>query len=568
MLIKRKHTKFLLPALLIFAISCTKSFLDINTDPNNPTRLEVSKLLPLIERNIGDGLAMGGGNGGGLSEVLSVYMHQQSTREEPDQYGARGTNFYIGVAWPTLYENVLANLEQVIKDATEAKNYRYAGIAKVLKAYTASQLVDVFGDIPYSEILQLKSGIRYPKFDDDASIYPKLLTLLDAGIADLNNPATNISVPGIDDVIYGGSVSKWTKAANTIKLKLLVQMRKIKDVKAEVTALLADPTKLINATNESFLIPYGPNAATDDRNPGYQDYTASQRTNHVSPWFYEILKGYNPTILTGNADPRLPYYIYNQLTKTKAPDGQTEYRDSAFVSIYFGSGGPDRDRSQQNSVSLFGMYPIGGRYDDGAGGVASTTSGTGAAPYRLITYADKLFLEAELIKEGVVTGNAKTKLSDAVTEAFRQVDYVVTTYVKPTQTVPAVYNPAATSPMSKYIASMLAEYDSRPSQQLQMIMTEKWLSSVGSSVDQYTDYRRTGFPVLFDPNNPAMAPGGRVQPPVNGDPVGFPGAQRSVPVSNSRPFPLSLPWSQLELETNPNAPAQKTPSSYKVFWMP
>jgi hypothetical protein len=97
-------------------------------------------------------------------------------------------------------------------------------------------------------------------------------------------------------------------------------------------------------------------------------------------------------------------------------------------------------------------------------------------------------------------------------------------------------------------------------------MTQKWLSSFGSAVDQYTDYRRTGYPLMFDPNNPAMAPGGRVQPPVNGDPINPP--QESVPVELSVDYPLSLPWYTNELETNPNAPAQKNVSTYKVFWMP
>ena len=200
MKIKANYLKYLVPAVMIFAASCTKRFLDINTDPNNPTRLENSKLLPLIERNLGDGLAMGGSTGG-LSQILSVYTHQQSTREEPDQYGARGSNFYISVAWPTLYENVLANAEQVIQSATELKNYRYAGIAKIIKAYTYSQLVDVFGDIPFTDANKLKQGIRYPKFDDDAVIYPSLLKLLDSAITDLNNPALNISNPGADDII-------------------------------------------------------------------------------------------------------------------------------------------------------------------------------------------------------------------------------------------------------------------------------------------------------------------------------------------------------------------------------
>ncbi|MBK7634751.1 MAG: hypothetical protein IPJ13_11020 [Saprospiraceae bacterium] len=37
--------------------------------------------------------------------------------------------------------------------------------------------------------------------------------------------------PGKDDLIYGGNTVNWRKAANTIKLKLLNQMRKVKDVK-------------------------------------------------------------------------------------------------------------------------------------------------------------------------------------------------------------------------------------------------------------------------------------------------------------------------------------------------
>jgi hypothetical protein len=325
--------------------------------------------------------------------------------------------------------------------------------------------------------------------------------------------------------------------------------------------------KLISQTSDAFLIPYGPNGATDDRNPGFFTYFATQRSNHVSPWFYEILKGYNPKILTSNPDPRLPYYIYNQVNATQASrDGnQTEYRDGPFVSIYFGSVGTDRDRTQQNTISLFGIYPVGGKYDDGSAAIATSNSGTGAAPYRMITYADRLYLEAELINTGVITGDARAKLHAAIEESFKQVDYMITTFVKPTQSVPAL---DGTAEVTTYINKVMAEYDAGSvNRQLEIIMTQKWISSVGSSVDQYTDYRRTGFPVLFNPLDPTMAPGGRVQPPINGDPIN-PGAQKSVPVQLSKSFPLSLPWFSTELETNPNAPDQKNPSTYKVFWNP
>jgi len=568
--------KFIIPFVALLAMSC-KKFLDINTDPNNPVAVEVSKLLPTTQRTLGDALSMDEQNGG-LSEILAVYTHQMSTREEADKYGITGVDVNIQTAWSKLFSSsanpgtgfpvygVLQNLEDIIAKSTAAGNFRYAGIAKILKAYTYSVAVDVFGDLPYTEANKLKEGILYPKFDDDAAIYESLFALINAGIADLSNPAVNPQVPGADDLIYGGNVTRWVKAANTLKLKMYTQIRKVKNVSAEVNALISGGN-LISQTSESFLLPYGPNGATDDRNPGFYTYFATQRSNHVSPWFYEILKGYNTRIFTGNPDPRIKYYIYNQVNATQNPreGNQTEYRDGAFVSIYFGSVGPDRDRSQQNTISLLGIYPVGGKYDDGSATVANANSGTGAAPYCFITYADRLYLEAELISTGVITGDAKTKLTQAMAESFKQVDYVIANYVRPAQNVPALVGLAA---VATYTSNVLAEYDAASAEKkLEIIMTQKWLSSVGSAVDQYTDIRRTGYPIVFDPSNPSMAPGGRVQPPINGDPVN-PGNQKSVPVQVSRTFALALPWFQTELESNPNAPAQKNPSIYKVFWMP
>lgn len=549
----KKKLLYIVPIALFFMASCKKQ-LDINTDPNNPSELSESRILPRVQKALGDGLAIDGG----LSTILQVYTHQMSTRENPDQYGATGGNFFIQEAWNGLYKDVLTNADFIIKNGTENGNMQYVGIAKILKAYTFSQLVDVFGDVPFSEANQLVEGIFSAKFDKDSEIYPQLITMIDEGIVDLTNEdAPNIRKPGSDDVMYGGSVSKWVKAANTIKLKLYTQQRLIKDVSSEVSALI-NSGNLISSTAESFLVPYGPNSATDDRNPAFGDYFASQRSNHVSPWFYEIMKGYNTGIYEGIEDPRIPYYIYNQL-KPDAADPGAEYKDDGFVSIYFGSVGPDKDKAAQSYISLFGIYPVGGRYDDGKGGKADANSGTGAAPYRLITYADRLYLEAELIKTGVISGDAKAKLEAAMKESFKQVDYVIETFVKPSQEgIPTL---DGSSQVTAYIGSVLTEYDNRPAQQLESIMTQKWLSSVGSAVDQYTDYRRTKFPVLFDPKNPTMAPGGLVSPP---DP-----ALKPVPVQLNRNYPLSLPWYQTELETNANAPGQKTDlSQAKVFWLP
>ncbi len=561
-MIQHKKILYILTAAVMLSVVGCKKFLDVNKNLNDPTKVPVSTLLTSAELQIGTALATNYGTG--LSDGLSVYMHQQSTREESDQYGMNGNDGIVVNSWAILHA-AITDLDAVISQGLVENRFVYVGIAKILKAYAFSQMVDVWGDIPFSEFNRFKEGIKQPVFDDDAAIYPQLISLIDAGIADLNNPSVNPSKPGADDVIYGGynplgnANIKWLKAANTLKLKLYTQMRKVQNVTAQVAALLSNPSTLINAVNESFVMPFG-SALLSDRNPGFADYTATQRTQHVSPWFYEIMKGYNP-VFSGITDPRIPYYIYNQIKPNGTTPNSSEYRDGAFVSIYFGSVGPNRNGSQQNAISLFGIYPVGGRYDDGLGGVANNASGTGAAPYKLITYADRLYLEAELINAGVIPGNARAVFSAAMSASMAQVDYVITAYVKPVQAVPAL------GPQTDYINAILALYDAgNTDKKLEYIMTQKWLASVGSSVDQYTDYRRTGYPVLFDPRNTTMAPGGLVQPPVNGNPAVIP--QLAVPVQLGNNFPLSLPWSQTELELNGKAPTQKTPSTFKVFWMP
>lgn len=551
-----RQFKYIIAFGLLTTFSCSKSF-NINVDPNNPSSLPVKNLLPQIEQNMGNASAIYSG----MSAALEVYVHRITVREAPDGYNVTGSSGFVDPMWNFYYSTVLTNADIIVNEANSAGNFKYAGIAKIIKAYAVSQLVDVFGDIPYSEATQLLKNIRNPKFDIDSNIYPKLFTLIDEGIADLKNPSANPLSPAGDDVIYGGDVTKWVKAANTLKLKLYTQIRLVKNVSAEVTALLATPANLINGTSENFQLPY----SSESKNPGYNDYPAGQRTQNISPWFYEILKGYNLNIFSGNEDPRIPYYFFNQIKQgqQEVNDGNpTEYRDNSFVSVYFGSNGPDAARSQQNTMTILGIYPVGGKYDDGVGAPINATSATGAAPYRFITYADRLYLEAELIKQGAVTGNARAKTLAAITESFKQVDAVVAK--TGTTGVPLLTGSGA---VADYTAKVMAEYDANTSKQLQIIMTQKWISSFGSAIDAYTDYRRTGFPILFNPNNPLMAPGGFVQPPVNGNPLVVP-PQLPVPVSLNMAYPFSLPWPSAELTSNSNAPAQKQPATDKVFWQP
>ncbi|PWJ59211.1 SusD-like starch-binding protein associating with outer membrane [Dyadobacter jejuensis] len=562
---------------IVFILSvlsgCTKDFLDVNTDPNSPTDISVHQLLPSAERGLAAVLGYTNDARGarGISTVLSVYMHQIVVRETPDQYGATGSEFNINGSWKGMYSpqisqgspdyvGCLQNTEILIQKSEAAGNLRYAGIGKIIKAYALSLMVDIYGDIPFTEANKFaEEGIKYPKFDKGEDIYPALLAMLDEAIADLNNTsAANTLVPSSNDLFYAGSTAKWEKAANTIKLKLYNQIRLTTDVSSEVQALLSSG-KLMATTTDGLMFNYGTSISPEDRNPAYSDYPAGQKSNYISPWFYSTLKGYN-AIFSGIEDPRIPFYFYQQLEPTEASQNTAEFRDGGFLSIYFGSVGRNRDWSQDQSMTLVGVYPAGGKYDDGGAEKIGATSGTGAAPLRLLTYADRLYIEAELINAGLANGDVEAVFNNAVAESFKLVDYVSS---KAATTAPKL---VGTAPATSYQEAIeMAFGEATPTKQLEMIMTQKWISSFGFSVDQYTDYRRTGYPILFDPNDPTMAPGGFVQPPINGN-FETPGAQPLVPVQRSRDYPLSLPWPTDELLVNPSAPAQKTPSTYNVFW--
>jgi hypothetical protein len=90
----------------------------------------------------------------------------------------------------------------------------------------------------------------------------------------------------------------------------------------------------------------------------------------------------------------------------------------------------------------------------------------------------------------------------------------------------------------------MALYDAGTAQEkLEHIMTQKWIASFGFSVDAYTDYRRTGYPILFDPNTD----------------------NNPFTILN-RAFPVSIPYFIDDLQINPNADPQRNPATDKVFW--
>jgi hypothetical protein len=186
---------------------------------------------------------------------------------------------------------------------------------------------------------------------------------------------------------------------------------------------------------------------------------------------------------------------------------------------------------------------MGGRFNDGMGGIAANASalsagqvtGPGNVPQRLLTSFQTKYILAELALAGLIPGDPRDYLEDAIRDSFAKVNEVAPLGSAPS--IPAV-------DIDSYVNDVLSVYDGGGTE-LRVIITQKWIASWGYGIDSYNDYRRTGFPVLHDGNTDNLAV-----------------------TTRTRSFPLSFPHELQDLITNPNAPPQRVISTDRVFWDP
>jgi hypothetical protein len=465
----------LLVFLLLVSSSCEKNFLDINPDPNNPATASEAALLPSAQISYAFAFA-------GEYDRIAGSLVQQIVNQRYDRYAIPVSE--ASNAWQfDIFGGALTDLALIISQGTQNGNWHYVGIAKLQKAYVFSMMVDLYGDLPYSEAT-LGAEKIYPVYEDDAAIYDKIFLLIDEALADLDK--TSAFSPNTTDLIYSqgtsanwiaNSLPKWKKMGNTLKLKLYNQIRMADPnrAKTEINNLLS-AGNLISAEAEDFQFAFGTSVAPDNRHPNYQsDYENAGRENYMSNYMNALLDTLN--------DPRIPYYFYNQ--------------DEGFFGRQPGDGNPAGNDA--NSRTVYGLYAVGGKYDNGVPGVVNTASGLGNAPLRMLTNYMRLFItaEAQLTLNNDVAA-ARAALEEGIRAALAKVsNYAVAS------SAPAI----AAASRDAYVAEQLAEFDAAATlaARLNVIMTQKYIAQFGNGTETYNDYRRTGLPVLSTPPAPLGA---------------------------------------------------------------
>lgn len=211
--------------------------------------------------------------------------------------------------WRILYTRVLGNLKtakEVLDAEAKPENIAQAdwdkiqqnksAIIEILNIYTYQVLVDSFGDIPYSEALQPVT-IVLPKYDDDQTIYPDLLNRLNAAIAELDDNYASFSN---GDLLYNGNVTKWKLFANSLKIKLAINLSDVNSSLAQSSIESAFAAGVITTNTNNALVQF--NSFSPNYNQIFGELVASNRNDFVpATVFVNELNTLN--------DPRRPIYF-------------------------------------------------------------------------------------------------------------------------------------------------------------------------------------------------------------------------------------------------------------------
>jgi hypothetical protein len=439
---KIKQYIVMLAAAFIFLPACTDDFVEKNTDPNAITDVTPDLLLPgIIRKAVNEMVNQSWGIG---NIVIQHTAKIQFVSEDRYTWGDRDG------LWNSMYDN-LRNVQLLIELSDQSNSKNYKGIALIMRAWMYSLLTDAYGDVPYTEATKGITGTFTPKYETQEVIY--------AGILNDLKTANELLGPGetvVGDLIYNGDVQQWKKLANSLRLRYLLRISDVKDVKADMQAILSDPAVTpvfseANKNNDNATLRYLTSAPNQ-----FPMYTARQGSFDE----FRLSKNLGDK-LTSLSDPRIT--VFAQPTDASVATGTPKYTGVPNglneVAALDYAGGP-------NNISRAGSLFYKGSITD---------RGLDVAKGYIMGYPELQFILAEAVKKGLVTSpkTAQSYYEEGVKAAFDYVD---------------VPMPAS------YLATPGVAYNEADA--LTLIGTQKWIALFFTGLEAWFDWRRTGVPAI------------------------------------------------------------------------
>ncbi|NQX39272.1 Susd and RagB outer membrane lipoprotein [Pedobacter steynii] len=477
---QRKYTIATILCLGIFILSgCTKKFEEFNTNTSAITDEQASTdgtlqvlLLQqaqkaIIYNNVGDYQV--------AENLSSSAFGGYFTPPTPFRSNSNNINYDLvpgwnNASWRLIYPNLMNPLTKI--ESTTKGNASLSGIYamnKVLRVEGMHRISDLFGPIIYTQYnkANTEGGVDY---DTQEQAYNAFFADLEEAknalvpLVTANTPKSPIMVRA--DLAYGGSYAKWLKFANTLRLRLALRISKVNPTLAKQQGEKAlDPANggIISTNDESFIVQLGAPHILNTINASWND------TRMAAPI---------ETYLGGFNDPRLGKYFLPAIDPTVAGQfkGIREGVDIISADTY------------KNYSALATVPPAA----------------------QLLTAAEAWFLKSEAALKGWANaGTAKDNYETGILRSFDQYGLAAnaTAYINDALSIPKQYiDPKALTPGindvktgSPYLSTITIKWDEAASEskKLERIITQKWIAIFPDGAEAWSEYRRTGFPILF-----------------------------------------------------------------------
>ena len=383
-------------AFAFMAAACNSDKLtDLNKNPNSPEDVPVG---PLFTNAARSAAARWLGAGYDLRQTEWVAQHLAEVQyNDEDRYlrlhgGDTEGNFNDA------YSGELKDFTQVITKGTAATAPGTYAPAQALQTWEFMYLTDTWGDVPYFTALTGDAGGTIsPAYDKQKDIYDDFFKILAKASTDLTGAANTL---GTADPIYAGSVTKWQKFVNSLRLRLALHLINVDPTtaRAQLQAAFNAPGGLILTNADNAIFKWLGDGVNN--NP-WSDSFANRDDHRMSNRLMDIMLATN--------DPRIPTYAQPTVADPTKYVGQPNSLTPAHAAA----------ANWIVNASRPGAIFYGGSTDYGTFGTAAGKS----YQSNMLTAAEVNFTLAEAAERGLITGLTTTAVqyyNDAITQSLAQ----------------------------------------------------------------------------------------------------------------------------------------------------
>lgn len=365
-----------------------------------------------------------------------------------------------------------------LSDADKKAQEMFLQATRVVLYDQASQMVDLWGDIPFSEAgsLETTSAISNAKFDDQKSLYTTFLSGLKDAAAYFSTVSTTPAFSKYD-ILLSGNVNKWQRYANSIRLRLLMRISNQDENTAK--------TSILEMLNSSSTYPLVDGSNDGNYNPASADILLQPLktyTDNLNSALTELPSHYAPdymlnTVMKPVNDPRMDV-VFDKYGATV---------DKVFV--------PNKEYSAMpiDATSSFAEknYMYYATLD------SATFLQNKALPGIVITASEVNFLKAEAFQRWGSTADAKIAYETAVKQSVSFYYYLNGLNSSGLKIVSKPSN----DEINDFVTNRVS-YAGTSQEKLARIWVQKWLHFGWlQSTQAWSEYRRTNYPQLTFPSS-------------------------------------------------------------------